>query len=69
MSDSKLDIKVQRIHRMNGEGALKAFVDICINDAILIKGIRLVDGKKGLFISMPSEKAKEIGRASCRERV
>ena len=59
MEAQTIDIKVQRMHRIEGDGNLKAFVDIVINEAILIKGIRIVDGKSGLFISMPSEKAKD----------
>jgi len=57
--NGKIEIKVHRMHRLETSGALKAFVDISINDVILIKGVRLIDGKKGLFISMPSEKAKD----------
>ena len=53
-----IDIKVIRIHRLAQEGRIKAFVDLGINDALLIKGIRIVQGKKGLFISMPVEQGK-----------
>ena len=53
-----IDIKVIKIHRLSNEGHLKAFVDIAINDALLIKGIRVVQGKKGLFVSMPVEQGK-----------
>ena len=38
---------------------LKAFVDIVVEDALLIKGVRVMDGKKGLFVSMPREQAKD----------
>ena len=51
-----LDIKVARIHRFDDEKPLKAFVDISINDVILVKGIKLVEGRKGLFVSMPSRR-------------
>lgn len=50
-----IDIKVLKIHRLAADSRIKAFVDIGINDALLIKGIRLVQGKKGLFVSMPVE--------------
>jgi stage V sporulation protein G len=29
-----------------------------INDLLLIKGVRVVDGRDGLFVSMPSELGK-----------
>jgi stage V sporulation protein G len=54
-----IDIKVIKIHRLQQEGNLKAFVDIGINDVLLIKGIRVVRGKKGLFVSMPTEQGKD----------
>ena len=33
--------------------------DIVINDAILIKGINVLEGKNGLFVSMPQEQAND----------
>ena len=54
-----LDIEVAKIHRLEGEGNLKAFCDIIVSDALLIKGIRIVEGKKGLFVSMPSKQSKD----------
>ena len=40
---------------VNIEGSkTKAFVDVLINDAIQINGIRIVDGSNGLFVAMPS---------------
>ena len=52
------DIKVVRLHRFDGDSKLKAFVDIAIGD-IIVKGFRVVQGEKGLFLSMPQEKAKD----------
>ena len=53
-----MDIKIIKIHRLTQDSRVKAFVDISINDALLIKGIRVVQGKKGLFVSMPVEQGK-----------
>jgi len=53
-----IDIKVLKIHRLPDDSRIKAFADIGINDALLIKGIRVVQGKKGLFVSMPVEQGK-----------
>ena len=54
------DIKVVRLHRFDGDSdsKLKAFADVAIGDFI-VKGLRVVKGEKGLFISMPQEKAKD----------
>jgi len=37
-----LDIKVQRIYRFETDRPLKAFCDISIGDALLIKGLRVM---------------------------
>ncbi|MCK5083126.1 MAG: SpoVG family protein [Candidatus Omnitrophica bacterium] len=59
MEMSILEIQVQRMYRFETDRPLKAFVDIVINDALLIKGVRVMDGKKGLFVSMPREQSKD----------
>ena len=56
---STLDIKVHKIFRLNGNQPMKAFVDIAVNDLLLVKGLRVVDGKKGIFVSMPQEQGKD----------
>jgi len=58
MTIETLDIKIIKIHRLPQDSRVKAFVDLGINDAILIKGLRIVRGKKGLFVSMPVEQGK-----------
>jgi len=40
-------------------GALKAFADVSVNDSLVIKGVRVVDGKKGLYVLMPREQGKD----------
>jgi stage V sporulation protein G len=52
------DLKLVRLYRYDGESKTKAFVDIAIGD-FLIKGLRVVQGEKGLFLAMPREKAKD----------
>lgn len=56
---TNVGIQVQRIYRFETDRPLKAFVDIIINDALLIKGVRVMDGKKGMFVSMPREQAQD----------
>ena len=54
-----MKIEVSRIHKLNGTGATKAFVDIVIEDSIAIVGFRVVEGKDGLFVTMPREEGKD----------
>ncbi|KJJ83301.1 Sporulation stage V, protein G [Candidatus Omnitrophus magneticus] len=59
MEKQKLIIKVDRMYLLNGEGATKAFCDIVIQDIFLVKGLRIVDGKEGIFVGMPRTQAKD----------
>ena len=55
---TELALEVKRITKVKGESTLKAFCDVAISEALLIKGLKVVDGKNGLFVSMPSERGK-----------
>lgn len=57
--DSELKFKVTRLHRLDGASSIRAFVDVAINESLLLKGLRIVQGKNGLFVSMPREKGKD----------
>lgn len=51
-------LEVVRLYRFDGDSKTKAFVDIAIGDFI-IKGLRVVQGEKGLFLALPQEKGKD----------
>ena len=51
-------IEVARLHRTDNGSALKAFADVVINQ-VLVKGVRIVEGKNGLFITMPQSQGKD----------
>ncbi len=53
-----LDLKVVRLYRLDGDSKTKAFLDIAIGDFI-VKGLKVIQGQKGLFLSMPQNKAKD----------
>ena len=59
MSTATLSIKAIKVYPIK-EGNLKAYVDISIDDAIIIKGFKVMDGKNGLFVSMPSVQNKRM---------
>ncbi len=47
------DLKVSKIHHIP-QGRIKAFVDLVVNDALLIKGVKIVSSPKGgIFVAMP----------------
>ena len=51
-------IQVSRIYKIDGDSKLKAFVDISLG-GIVIKGLRIVMGSKGLFLGMPRHQGKD----------
>ncbi len=53
-----LEVQVVRLYRLEGDSKVKAFADISVGDFI-IKGLKVLEGKNGLFVSMPQEKAKD----------
>ncbi len=52
-------IQVSRIHRFDGgDSKLKAFVDVTLA-GVVITGLRIVEGKNGLFLGMPRQQGKD----------
>ena len=45
------------IKRINKESTIKALATVTIDDAIAIHKIKIIEGKNGLFIAMPSRKS------------
>ena len=43
----------------NGNSNTKAFIELCLDNTLVIKGLSLVDGRKGLFLSFPASKGKD----------
>lgn len=37
----------------------KAFIELKLDDTLIVKGLSLVEGKKGLFLSYPATKGKD----------
>ncbi|MDD5120260.1 MAG: SpoVG family protein [Candidatus Omnitrophica bacterium] len=51
-------ISVSRIYKLETDSKLKAFADVSFS-GILIKGFSVVNGEKGLFVSMPRHQGKD----------
>ena len=52
------DVVVKRLVKFEGEGSIKAYCDVAVGEQFLIKGLRVVLGKNGLFVSMPRQQTK-----------
>lgn len=46
-------------HPYDGNSKTKAFIELCLDKTLIIKGMTLVEGSKGLFLSFPSSKGKD----------
>ncbi|MBU4252915.1 MAG: SpoVG family protein [Candidatus Omnitrophota bacterium] len=51
-------ISVSRIYKLDTDSKLKAFADVAFS-GVVIKGFSVVDGQKGLFVSMPRHQGKD----------
>ena len=51
-------VQVSRIYKVEGDSKLRAFVDVSL-DGVVIKGLRIVEGSHGLFLSMPRHQGKD----------
>ena len=60
-----MDIKANVNLFNRPEGNLKGLASISINDDFIVRGIRVIEGEKGLFVSMPSQKVGSEYRDVC----
>lgn len=42
----------------DGSSKTKAFIELCLDETLVLKGMTLVEGSHGLFLSFPSTKGK-----------
>ena len=49
---------IVRIVRHANGTALQAFCDVAVGDHVLIRGVRVVNGDNGPFVSMPRQQGK-----------
>lgn len=52
-------VEVVSVRKMEGAGNLKAFVDIRVGGSLVITQCSIIDGKRGLFVSMPRQLARD----------
>ena len=40
------------------ENKLRAYVNITIDDCFMVRGLKVIKGREGLFVAMPNKKSK-----------
>lgn len=57
--EKSFEVTSVKIKKVSKEGNLKAWVTVTINDSIVMRDIRVLNGEKGLFIGMPGRKRND----------
>ena len=53
------EITEVRIYKTKGNGVVKAYASVSIDNEYVVKGLKIIEGENGLWVSMPSRKAKD----------
>jgi len=53
-----MEITDIRVRKVAGEGKLKAYVTVTFDDCFVIHNVKIIEGKNGVFIAMPSRKTR-----------
>ncbi len=54
-----VEITEVRIYKSKGEGAVKAYASVSLDGEFVVKGLKVLENENGLWVSMPSRKAKD----------
>ena len=53
-----MEITDIRVRKVVGEGKLKAYVTVTFDDCFVVHNVKIIEGKSGVFIAMPSRKTR-----------
>ena len=53
-----MEITDIKIRKATAEGKLKAYVNVTFDDCFVVHNLKVIDGKDGAFIAMPSRKTQ-----------
>ncbi|HCM26261.1 MAG: septation protein SpoVG [Treponema sp. GWB1_62_6] len=53
-----MEITDIRIRKVASEGKLKAYVTVTFDDCFVVHNVKIIEGKSGIFIAMPSRKTR-----------
>ncbi|WP_457554904.1 SpoVG family protein [Candidatus Pyrohabitans sp.] len=53
-----MEITDVKIYRMQNAGNLKAYASVTFDNAYVVHGLRVMDGERGLWVSMPATRNK-----------
>jgi stage V sporulation protein G len=53
-----MEITDIRVRKVDGEAKLKAYVTVTFDDCFVVHNVKIIEGKDGVFIAMPSRKTR-----------
>ncbi len=53
-----MEITDVRVRRVEADGKLRAYVTITFDNCFVVHNVKVIEGKSGTFIAMPSRKTK-----------
>ncbi len=54
-----MKVTLDNLYRIDDETKLKGIASVIIDDCFKVSGIKIIDGKNGLFLQMPYTKLKD----------
>lgn len=60
MRGGEMNITDVRVKKFNSDNRLKAIAAITIDECFVVHELRIIDGKAGLFVAMPSKKCQMV---------
>lgn len=55
------EITEVRIYKMENSGNLRAYATVTLDNSYAVHGLKVLEGEKGLWVSMPATKSKKTG--------
>jgi stage V sporulation protein G len=57
LGNQEVDVEITEVRvTLRDESKLKAFANVTFDDAFVIRGLKVISGTKGYFVSMPSRR-------------
>lgn len=57
--DTQMKITEVKVYPAKENGRLKAYATIIFDDSFIVRDLKVIEGEKGLFVSMPSRRRKD----------
>jgi stage V sporulation protein G len=53
-----MEVTDVRIRKVDSEGKLRAYVTVTFDGCFVVHNVKIIEGRTGMFVAMPSRKAK-----------